>query len=348
MIRMIVAGVRESGAEECMGQRTAYGGQAVIEGVMIRGKERVATAVRLKEGAITVRRDAVEMLTQRHRWLGLAFLRGTPALIDSLRLGYRTLMWSADQAMDAEATPQAKPNAFQYALTVVVAMAFAIGVFGMLPTWLVSHVFPWAKHLGNPNADLLTQLIPSSAAILPNIVEGLIRVLMLVAYIAAIGRSQEIRRVFAYHGAEHKVVNAWEAGVAELTVETTRPFSRIHPRCGTSFLFLVFVVGILVHALIGWPQNLAIRMASRLIMLPLVAGAAYELIRLAGRFRNALMLQLLVWPGLLLQRLTTAEPADDQVEVAIQAMRAVLEDEGVLAPATPAPVEAPVPGNAVA
>jgi len=323
-----------------MSQRTAYGGQAVIEGVMIRGKERVATAVRLKDGSITIRHDNAEMIVQRHRWLGLAFLRGTPALIDSMRLGYRTLMWSADQAMEGE--QQQKPSPWQYALSIAIALIIGIGFFGMFPAYLAKYL--GMQHATNNNPIWYLQLVPSREAILPNIIEGLIRVVLLVGYIGLIGIGKEIKRVFAYHGAEHKVVNAWEQGVTDLTVESTRKYSRIHPRCGTSFIFLVFVVGIMVHALIGFAENDVVRMLSRIVLLPIVAGIAYELIRLAGRFRNSFMLYLLVWPGLLLQRMTTAEPTDDQVEVAIAAMRSVLEEEGVI---EPAPQAEPVVAEAI-
>jgi len=318
-----------------MADRSAYGGQAVIEGVMIRGKERVATAVRLKDGSITMRREVADALLSRHKWLRLAFLRGTPALFDSLRLGYRTLMWSADLTLESENQP--KPNTFTLFLTFAAALGIGIGLFVLLPTWLVNLVpGDHARHAAGPG--FWSQFIPSPGAILPNIIEGLIRVLMLVGYILFISRMGDIKRVFAYHGAEHKVVNSYEAG-AELTVDAARQYSRIHPRCGTSFLFLVFFVGILVHALIGWPDNVALRMASRLVLLLPVAGVAYEMIRLAGRFRHSRLLLALVWPGMLLQRLTTAEPSDDQIEVALSAMSGVLEDEGVLAPR---PKEEPV------
>lgn len=330
-----------------MADRSAYGGQAVIEGVMIRGKERVTTAVRLKDGSIVERREVADALLMKHKWLRLAFLRGTPALIDSLRLGYRTLTWSADLTMESEG--QEKPSPFVLTLTIIVALAIGIGLFVLFPayivqppewftTWFTRHMPDWlanalphferARHA--EGAGFWVQFIPSKHAILPNVLEGLIRVLMLIGYILLIGRMADIKRVFAYHGAEHKVVNAYEAG-AELTVDGVRGYSRIHPRCGTSFLFLVFVVGILVHALVGWPDNAALRMASRLVLLFPIAGIAYELIRLAGRFRNSGLLKVLVFPGMLLQRLTTAEPDDAQIEVALRALRGVLEDEGVLA-----------------
>ncbi|HEY3378453.1 MAG TPA: DUF1385 domain-containing protein [Armatimonadota bacterium] len=311
-----------------MSQRSAYGGQAVIEGVMIRGKDRVATACRRKGGDITVRHDVADGLTQRYPWLRLAFLRGTPALFDSMRLGYATLMWSADVAMEGEV--QEKPSFWQLFFTMALSFAFAIGFFVLLPTFVINF-FPGAHHSGTQSANWFAQLIPTPQAIFPNILEGLLRLLMLIGYIAVIGRSAEIRRIFSYHGAEHKVVNAYEGG-ATLTVEAAQPYSRIHPRCGTSFIFLVFVVGIFVHALIGWPDNLLLRMGSRLLLLPVVAGVAYELIRLSGRYRHSRFLQILISPGLLLQRLTTAEPSDDQIEVALHSLRTVLEDEGVLTP----------------
>ena len=311
-----------------MSDRAAYGGQAVIEGVMIRGKAEVATACRLKDGSITVRHDAVDSLLTRHSWLRVPILRGTPALIESLQLGYRTLMWSADQAMEGE--EQEKPSSFQYALTILFALAIGIGGFVLFPTWLAHLPFPPVHHLHPEN--FWAQFLITPDAILPNVTEGVIRVVMLVAYIGLIGRGAEIQRVFAYHGAEHKVVNAWEGG-AELSVDGAKPFSRIHPRCGTSFLFLFFVVGILVHALIGWPDNVLVRMVSRLVLLVPVAGISYELIRLAGRQRDSKLLRLLVWPGMLLQRLSTAEPTDDQIEVALASMRAVLASEGALEPA---------------
>jgi len=310
-----------------MTDRTAYGGQAVIEGVMIRGKALAATACRLKDGTITVRCEKTDTITQHYPWLRFAFLRGMPALIDSLRLGYRTLMWSADIAMEGEKVE--KPSPFQYFLTIAVSLIFGIGLFVLFPTVVLKWVFPHAETMV-AGRGLLEQLTPTLPALVHNIAEGLLRVLMLVGYITIIGMNKEIRRVFSYHGAEHKVVNAWEAGV-EMVVSAIKPFSRIHPRCGTSFLFLVFVVGILMHALIGWPEAW-LRVVSRLLMLPIIAGVSYEVLRLAGRFRDSKLLKLLVWPGMLLQRLTTAEPTDDQIEVAVHSLRSVLIEEGVLPP----------------
>lgn len=310
-----------------MAQRSAYGGQAVIEGVMIRGKSRVATAVRTTDGGIIIQRGEVESITAKHPWMRLAFLRGMPALIDSMRLGFRTLMWSADLTMEAEG--QEKPKPWQYAMSIVTALAIALIFFTWLPSIIQGYLFPQVEEAARQR-DILSQLIPTTAALLPNTFEGIFRVVFLVGYILLIGRSGELRRVFAYHGAEHKVVNAYEAiGTDGLTVEGAKGYSRIHPRCGTSFLFLFFVIGILLHAVVGW-QEVWLRLIVRLLMIPIIAGVAYELIRLAGKWRDSIFMKALVWPGLLLQRLTTAEPTDEQIEVALASMRAVLQDEGVL------------------
>lgn len=321
-----------------MTDRTAYGGQAVIEGVMIRGKAHVATAVRLKDGSITLRHELVDGWSQQRSWLRLAFVRGLPALIESMRLGYRTLLWSADQVMEGE--EQQKLSPLQYIATILLAFTLAIGLFVLFPTWLLNWLLP-PKVSPVGAQHFFTQFIPTLPTFLHCLAEGVLRVFMLVGYILLIGRNPEVRRIFSYHGAEHKVVNAYEAG-AELNVDACTPFSRIHPRCGTSFLFLVFVVGILVHALIGWPRGWVL-LASRLVLLPLVVGVSYELIRLSGRYRESRLLRILVWPGMLLQRLTTAEPGEDQIAVAIASLRAVLVDEGTLppeAPPVPAGVEA--------
>jgi len=336
-----------------MADRSAYGGQAVIEGVMIRGKERVTTAVRLKDGSITERREVADALLMKHKWLRLAFLRGTPALVDSMRLGYRTLSWSADLTMESEG--QEKPSPFMMFLTILLAFGVGIGLFVLFPSavvkppdWLL-HVLPaWWPHFGHTEqaapVGFWQQFMPTRATFLPNVIEGLIRIVMLIGYILLIGRMADIKRVFMYHGAEHKVVNAYEAG-AELTVDGVRGYSRIHPRCGTSFLFLVFIVGILIHAIIGFPPNIGLRLLSRLVLLLPIAGVAYEMIRLAGRFRGSLLLKALVFPGMLLQRLTTAEPDDSQIEVALHALRGVLEDEGVLTPQPKEPVAETAPAT---
>jgi uncharacterized protein YqhQ len=286
---------------------TAYGGQAVIEGVMIRGRTRMATACRLPNGEIVVREEPVNSLMTRRPWLNRPFLRGTPALVDALMIGYRSLMWSADLALEAE--DQKPSNPLWMWLTVFVSVAIGVGVFIIGPTWAVGWIH--------------------ANAFWSNVFEGLLRLAMFIVYVLAISLMRDIRRLFRYHGAEHKVVNAFEAGHGSdgrISLEDAQKFGTIHPRCGGSFLLLFFVIAIVVHMFLGWP-SWPIRIASRVLLIPVIAGIAYELIRLAGRNRESLLLRILVTPGLWLQRLTTGEPTDDQIEVAAKAMEAVVQAE---------------------
>jgi uncharacterized protein YqhQ len=287
-------------------EKFAYGGQAVIEGVMIRGKKAVVTACRLPNQEILLHEEEPRSLVQRYRWLAVPFVRGTPALIDALRIGFRSLMFSADVAIKEE---QGKPvSPWAYALTVGFALILGVGVFVVLPTVLVPR----------GQAPKLTR----------SLAEAGIRLGFLVAYIAGISLMANVRRVFQYHGAEHKVINAYER-TGRYDPEGAAAFGTIHPRCGTSFLLMVVAVGIIVHALI-WPESVPVRMALRLFMLVPVAGISYELIRLAGRHHESRLLGALVAPGTWLQMLTTKEPTPDQVEVASRALQAALAADGIL------------------
>lgn len=283
----------------------SYGGQAVIEGVMIRGRKGYATAFRLADGGIEVEKHLWEPVSRRHRLLSLPFVRGTPALIDALIIGYRSLMRSADVAAREEEIKA--PTPFQYALSIAAALAIAIGGFVLAPT------------------AVLNRLALNSFGL--NFVEGLIRMVFFVIFILLSARMAEMRRVFQYHGAEHKVINAYEQ-TGEYSVKLAEDFQTLHQRCGTSFIFTVLVVGILVHAVMGWP-SLAVRLASRIIVLPIVAGISYEVIKLAGVYKSSRILGAVAAPGMLLQRITTRPPTEDQVEVAIQALEGALELDGV-------------------
>jgi len=291
----------------------SYGGQAVIEGVMIRGRKGYATAVRLASGEIEVGKQAWEPLARRHRLLRLPIIRGTPALIDALLIGYRALIASADAASRGEGIKP--PSAWHYALSIVVALAIAIGGFVLLP----SAVIPSVRE-------------QSLAAMLgKNLLEGAIRLIVFVLFIYGASLMPDMRRVFQYHGAEHKVIHAYE-GTGRYSVAEAASYRTLHQRCGTAFIFMVLFVGILVHALLGWPP-LKWRLLSRLVVLPIVAGIAYELIKLAGAHKESRLLGALVAPGMLLQRITTRQPTDDQVEVAIRALDGALELDGVKASA---------------
>lgn len=321
-----------------MSEFLQYGGQAVIEGVMMRSPRYFAVACRKPDQSIVIKTEAVDKsILGRLKWLNKPFLRGTLALIDAMALGIRALAWSAQvQAVEmqpvacetgaasssetnaATATlapprPSASPRINDIAIgaTMIIAFGFGLGLFVALPTLLTQLS---QNHLG------------VSSAVGRNVVDGLIRIAIFLGYIALIARMENIRRVFQYHGAEHKAINTLEAG-QDLSLANCLGASRIHPRCGTSFIVVVLIASILVHSVFPRPDNFFIRLALHLSLIPIIAGFAYEIIRLAGRFRSAKPLQALLAPGLWSQRLTTREPNGDQVEVAIAALNAVLEQE---------------------
>ncbi|WP_374711355.1 DUF1385 domain-containing protein [Symbiobacterium terraclitae] len=274
-------------------QRGVYGGQAVIEGVMMRGPKWMAIAVRRPDGEIAIHREEVRSVMQRYPVLRLPLLRGVVTMVEALSYGISALMFSANQAMPDE------EHLSKGEMTVTTAVGFivAIGLFVVVPTLLTNYV----KAL-------------SASPLLTHLVEGGLRLALFIGYLLAISMMKDIQRVFQYHGAEHKVINTYEAG-DELTVENARRHSREHKRCGTSFLLYVVVISIVIFSLVN-VDNVWLRILLRFAMLPVVAGVAYEFIRLAGRTDNALV-NALSRPGMWLQGLTTREPDDSQLEVAI-------------------------------
>lgn len=284
-------------------EKTYVGGQAVIEGVMMRGPEYIATAVRTPSGEITIKKDPVHSLGEKYPILKKPFIRGTIALGESLVYGMKSLSYSAQAAGEEEEQLTTK----QMAVTMTFSAVLAIIFFLVIPTY---------------GAKFIPGVAESTVRL--NIVEGILRLAIFLLYIWGISLTSDIRRVFEYHGAEHKTIWTYEAGEA-LTVENVKKHSRLHPRCGTNFLLIVMVVSIFVFAFLGWP-NLIERIISRIILMPVVAGISYELIRLAGRTENH-VIQTLVKPGLWLQYLTTREPHADQIEVAIQALEAAKPEE---------------------
>lgn len=298
-----------------MAKPVFYGGQAVIEGVMMRGPGHVAVAVRRESGEIeTVVRQARPWLTV-HPAFNKIFLRGGFALVDSLRVGVWGLRWSASRAMlDAptpdgvENPPKAPEGDVAIKGTMGIGLLIGVFLFIVLPTILTGAI----RH--SLNGWTL------------NFIETVIRLGFFFGYIAAIGAIPGVRRVFQYHGAEHRTINAWEMH-APLDPETCRGYSIIHPRCGTSFMMFVLILASVVYAFLGWHTPL-VRLAIRLGILPIVAGVAYELLRLAGTFRSSAVIGALTWPGRFTQRFTTCEPDDAQTEVAITALKAVVAAEG--------------------
>jgi uncharacterized protein YqhQ len=282
-------------------ERPLIGGQAVMEGVMMRSPHWTATAVRRPAGDIITSVEHLDSLLVRYRVLRLPLVRGVIVLYEALTIGIRSLFFSANAALgdEEQLTPQ------QIGMSAAVGLVLAVSLFFVLPT---------------VGARLLDRFLPSVIAL--NLVEGAIRVGVLVTYIGSIARLPDIRRVYAYHGAEHKAVNTYEAG-DPLEVAAVRAHSRFHPRCGTSFLLIVMIVAIVVFSFLGRPP-LALRILSRVALIPLVAGVSYEIIRAGARYR---WFRPLVVPGMWLQRLTTREPDDSQIEVAVRALRDVVERE---------------------
>ena len=283
----------------------AVGGQAVIEGVMMRDAAKTATAVRLPNGEIAVEMHLVTSIRDRYPVLNLPLIRGSVIMVESLVIGMRALSFSAQAAGEEDEQMTKK----EIALTILFALVLASVLFIVIPTG-AAHLA--AAYTNDP--------------IVFNLIEGGIRLAVFLLYIWGISWMGGIRRVFQYHGAEHKTIHCYEAGEA-LTVENVQKFPRLHPRCGTNFLLSVMVIAIVFHVFFGWP-DLWLRILSRLAVLPVVAGVSYEIIRFAGRSENRIV-RILITPGLWLQYLTTRPPDDEMVEVAIESLKAVLPPEDI-------------------
>lgn len=290
-----------------LAERINIGGQAVIEGVMMRAPRALAIAVRKPSGEITVKREEVIPLSERYPVVKIPIIRGAVALFTSLVAGVKALNFSANEALDEG---EEKEEFSTWAMTGTMAVAFGFGIllFFILPLYLTK---------------LLIPLIGTSNIVF-NLVDGVIRVIVFLLYVISISRMTDIQRVFQYHGAEHKSIFAFEGG-DELTVENVRKYSRLHPRCGTSFLLIVMLVSIVIFSLIPklWPFYL--KAASRIVLLPLIAGVSYEILKWSAKHDQSPIVKMLIAPGLALQKLTTREPDDSQIEVAIRSMQEALE-----------------------
>ncbi|KXG76239.1 DUF1385 domain-containing protein [Thermotalea metallivorans] len=297
----------------------SIGGQAVIEGVMMKGAKTMAIAVRKSDGEIVIKKEALK--GKRKNSLGkLPLIRGVFALIESMVLGVTSLTYSAEIYEDGglseekgkielwvERTFGEKADDVYIFFSVFIALAAAVFLFIITPTIVTNF--------------LKTKIV---RPLLLNLVEGLLRIGLFAGYVAAISKMKDIQRVFQYHGAEHKTIHCYEDG-QPLTVENVKKFTTLHPRCGTSFLVIVMVISMILFSLMGWP-NPWMRILSRFILLPVVAGLSYEVIKWAGRSQSP-WVYAISYPGLLLQKMTTKEPDDRQIEVAIAAMKGVLEDD---------------------
>ena len=280
------------------------GGQAVIEGVMMRSPARMATAVRTPAGGIVVSAEPFVSLTKRNRLLGLPVIRGAVSLFETFMIAVKALNFSAAHAVEEEDGDGGVSN-LHMALTVAGAFLLGIAVFFYAPL-------------------KLTELAGFESGLAFNLLDGLIRLVFIVLYIILVSLWKEMRRVFEYHGAEHKTIFAFEAGET-VTPETVRSYPRMHPRCSTSFLLIVVIVSILVFVFFGRPESVGERLL-RLSAVPLIAGLSYEVLRISARPGVRRMLGFVFWPGIFLQRFTTREPSPDQIEVAIAALEASLAE----------------------
>lgn len=278
------------------------GGQALIEGVMMRHGNKITAAVRNPKKEIVFQEREYVPLTKRYKVLGWMFIRGTITLFEMMIIGIKCLMFSAEVALAEE---ERKPKSWEMSLSFIISFSVAIFFFIVVPAFFFTKLKFFVSNL-----------------IVLNILEGCVRLGIFLCFLASTLLLADMRRVYMYHGAEHKTVFAWEHG-QELTLENVKDFSTRHPRCGTSFILFVMIVSILVFSLLGRPDFLH-RVIYKILLMPVIAGISYEAIRFTGKYSHFKLVQILSWPGLALQRITTKEPNDDQIEVAIAAMKKVI------------------------
>jgi uncharacterized protein YqhQ len=278
----------------------AFGGQALIEGVMIRSRSHLVMCVRKPNQEILTNVEAVQSLTQKHKALAVPFIRGIVAFPETLYLGFKGLFFSANAAIEEEGKEAEEQEKLGYG-ELAVAIGLAIGIaalFFVVPFLLAT----WLNLTG----------------VVFNVVEAVIRLALFLAYLAAIASWGEFARVLQYHGAEHKAINAFEAGVP-MDVENVKRYSRLHPRCGTSFIFIIVIVSIVLYSFI-LSNDFFIKLAYRVLLIPVIAGISYELLRLSGKYKDSPITKIFTFPGVTFQRLTTKEPSDDMLEVSIKAV----------------------------
>jgi uncharacterized protein YqhQ len=300
-----------------------FGGQAVVEGCLMKGKEHITVAVRKPDKSIKVKLEKYTSLTKSIPLLGKPFLRGIIILFEMIVMGMKALTWSANESVDEE---EEKLTRNEIILTVTLSFIFSILIFVIAPYAITT----WFG------------IQEESRSILFNVVDGIVKIAIFLGYIAAIGMMHDVKRIFQYHGAEHKSITCFENKKA-LTVKNVQSFSAIHPRCGTSFILLVITTGIIIFSVVPdlvawlfpafkslqWSVRRGILLLVRIIFMVPVAGISYEVLKLAGKYKNSIFLKAIVYPGMLMQKLTTQPPSDDQVEVAIAGLKKLLKAEKV-------------------
>jgi len=300
-------------------KKTSIGGQALIEGIMMKGPDKIATAVRKPDGEIIVRETTIKPIF-KHKLLKLPIIRGSFVLIDSLINGVKELMYSAEfygEGYEEDAVDRFLKKIFKEKadtaiiyVSVFLSLLFSVGIFILGPSFLV---------------NFLKNIVKNTFVL--NLVEGIVRVTLFVLYVYLISKLKDIKRVFMYHGAEHKTIHCYEH-MEELTVDNVRKYSTLHPRCGTSFMVNVLLISIIVFSFFGWP-NPIMRVLIRLVTLPIIAGLSYELNKYVGRCENDnIFTKMITYPGFLVQKITTSEPDDSMMEVAIAAMERVIPQNG--------------------
>jgi len=276
----------------------AFGGQAVIEGVMIRSRKHMVICVRQPTGEILTKTEEIRSISERWRVLKIPFLRGIVALFETLYLGIKSLYFSANVSLEEEGE---KIDPKEMAVAFILAVALAIFLFSISPFFLAT--------------------LFSLKGLMFYVVEGLIRIAIFLLYLVVMAFVEEFRRVFQYHGAEHVAINTYEAGV-ELNVANAEKYSRLHPRCGTSFLFIVFLISILLFSLMP-SQDLATRLSYRIILIPVIASISYEALKISDRYKKSMVMKILTMPGLGIQCLTTRKPDEEMIKVALKAVQEV-------------------------
>lgn len=300
-------------------QHTHIGGQAVLEGIMMRGRHNWAVAVRIPDGSIHVEEHDLKTSATKRPWLGKPIIRGIVGLYETMALAFKAFEISASLAGDTE---EEQLSAKEIGLSMVLGISLAVGLFIVLPA-------------------VLTNFAVGSATEKPfawNLIDGVLRLVAFFTYIWAVGRIEDIRRVFAYHGAEHKTIHAYEHGLP-LEPKVIQRYETMHVRCGTSFLLMVMVIALILYSLVpikaivaawglgdGW-QTLLLAISIRILFLPLIAGLAYEVIKWAGKSPDKPLVRVLLWPGLMLQKMTTREPDDSMIEIAVAAMQPIIARE---------------------
>ena len=279
----------------------AYGGQALIEGVMMRDRKHMVLVVRKPNNEILTNIEDLSLAADKFRFLGVPFIRGIVALFESFILGMKGILFSANAALSEEDEEESITLGYKELILVGLGALGIVSIFFVAPFLLAEYL--------------------NLTGIVFNIAEALIRLLMFVLYLVLISSWGEFRRVLQYHGAEHKAINAHEAGVS-LEIEKVKEFPRYHPRCGTSFLFIVLIISIIVFSLLP-STDFTIRLASRLLLIPVIAGISYEILKLSGKYQNSIVMRILTAPGLAFQLLTTKEPSDDMLEVSVKAVQEI-------------------------